>query len=71
MFNEIKTHEEYLHCIFEKRAVYWRMVLELQRDGLKDSPDYHRAVSAWAAYDSAICLFEELMKNLREKDPVV
>lgn len=71
MFNEIKTSEEYLRCICEKRSAYWGMLLELERDGLKDSPDYHRAISAWAAYDSAICLFEELMDNLREKDPAI
>lgn len=71
MFNEIKTPEEYLHCIFVKRAVFWEMLLKLERNGLKDSPDYHRAISAWAAYDCAVCLFEELMKNLEEKSSAV
>lgn len=67
MFDKVKTPGDYLYCIGMNRAMNWKMVLELERNNLKDSPDYHRAISAWAAYDTAMCLFEELMEHLKEE----
>ena len=67
MYDEVKTMEQYLCCLSENLSVYWKMVLELENEGFKDSPDYHRAVAAWAAYDTAICLFKELMENTQKE----
>ena len=63
MFKEVKTISYYLYCLDTKRAALWNYLLSLDNKGETDNPDYHRAIAAWSAYDTAVALLEELIKN--------